>query len=131
MIDDEILDGTCCSICLQQFKNTEGAVISHGWAVVCKECWSSLTPDKRKNLTKAYFDTQGYTFDISVLYEGRILQLAVKPLNNIDQIVYEVYDKGLLCVVGLNEKINWDADRDISRNLIYEIGRAIELKEKE
>jgi hypothetical protein len=131
VIDDEILDGSCCSICTEQFKDTEGAVIGQGWPVVCKECWAKLAPEKRKGLTKAFFNTQGYVFNISVPYRGEILDFIIKPLHNIDQIVYEVHNNGLFCVVGLNYKANWDSDRFIDNHLTYEIGKAIDLKENE
>lgn len=130
MLDDDTWDGTCCCMCYQDFRDTEGARISHGYAVVCHECWEQLPLEKRKQVQKAFFYTSGYLFTIVVPYEKHWKELTIKPLHNIDQVVYEVYDEQFLCVVGLNEKANWDADRKISSHLIYEIGNAIEKKEK-
>ena len=60
-----------------------------------------------------------------------VKEFAIIPLHNNDQIVYEVCGDGLLCVVGLNHKANWDDDRDIINYLVYEIARAIDIKENE
>src|SRR5438552_5590312 len=131
MLNDDILDGICCSICYDDFKDTEGARISHGYPVVCHDCWSKLSKDKKQALTKAFFYTQGYVFNIVVPYQQKMVDLTIKPLHNIDQIIYEVYDDRLMCAVGLNDRANWDADRAISSHLIYEIGKAIEVKERD
>ncbi len=131
MLADDILDGIVCSICYADFKDTEGARIGHGEAIVCHDCWDKLPKEKKATLKKAFFYTQGYIFDITVAYEHKMIQLTVKPLHNTDQIVYEIYNDQLLCVVGINEKANWDADRKVSSYLIYEIGKAIEKKESE
>ena len=80
-------------------------------------------------LTKAFFNTQGYVFNISVEYHGEKMDFIIKPLHNIDQILYEVHRNGLFCVVGLNYKANWDSDRFIDNHLTYEIGKAIDKAE--
>jgi hypothetical protein len=131
MIDDEILDGSCCSICWEQFTDTENAVLSHGHPVVCLECWRNLTEEKRIGLKKAFFYTRGYVFNIDVILWNEIHSYTIKPLHNIDQIVYEVHENGLLCVVGLNSKANWDVDRPFSNHIVYEIGKAIDKVEND
>jgi len=131
MLADDILDGFVCSICYSDFKDTGGARIGHGEAVVCHDCCSKLPAEAKVTLKKAFYYTQGYLFNITVPYAKRMMSLIIKPLHNIDQILYEVYDEQLIGVVGINEKANWDADREMDRHLVYEIGKAIEKKERE
>jgi hypothetical protein len=131
MIEDEILDGSCCALCTKYFKDTEGAVVSHGEPVVCKECWSKLPPSKKSKLKKAFFNIEGYMFNITIPGERGEVDLLVIPLHNGDQILYEVHSNGLLCAVGLNEDLCWEPDRNVSRDLVEKIGKAIQLKEDE
>ncbi len=71
----------------------------------------------------------GSAFEINVEYEGKNHQLQVKPKNYTDQVLYEIYDNGLLCVIGLTEEKKWEADRDIHMAFVEKIGDAIDKVE--
>lgn len=53
-ISEDMYDGTCCSLCGQYFKdpNTE-ELYTHGYAVVCNECWPELDKEDTKYYQKA------------------------------------------------------------------------------
>ena len=53
----------------------------------------------------------------------------IVSIDEKDQILYEVHDNDLLCVVGLNEDANWEANTNLDETLVAKIGQAIELKE--
>lgn len=54
---------------------------------------------------------------------------AVKTLEEVDHILYEVYEgEKLFCVVSLNEHAEWESNIDCPQEIIREIGDAIESK---
>lgn len=43
-IAEDMLDGSCCSLCGQYFEHPKSdAIYVHGEPVVCEECYSELT----------------------------------------------------------------------------------------
>ena len=42
-IADDMVDGTCCSICGQYFKDPdkENSSYTHGYPVACWDCWDN------------------------------------------------------------------------------------------
>ena len=57
-IADDYRDGTCCCLCGCYFKGGEGRKVhTHGYAVVCWDCWEDLTPDERKEYQRALAPT--------------------------------------------------------------------------
>jgi hypothetical protein len=53
-------------------------------------------------------------------------ELVVRPLQEKDQILYEIYADDLLCVIGLNENAEWEANNDYDASAVRKIGNAIE-----
>jgi hypothetical protein len=48
-IADDCIDGSCCSLCLRYFEDKQKKMIfTHGYPVVCKECWDDLSKKHRK-----------------------------------------------------------------------------------
>lgn len=68
-------------------------------------------------------------FSVDVEYDGKNYKLQVKPQNLIDQVLYEIYDNDLLCVIGLNEEKKWEPDRDFPMEFAEKIGDAIDKVE--
>lgn len=56
-IADDMIDGACCHLCGQYFVGDDDEMVSHGYEVVCKDCWTDLTPAERKDSQKAKFNT--------------------------------------------------------------------------
>lgn len=56
---EDIIDGTCCELCLQYFKSDEeeGYAHTHGYPAVCWECWEELTKKQKKQHIKAEVNT--------------------------------------------------------------------------
>ena len=57
-----MIDGTTCSYCGQFFQNTGGGIYTHGYPVLCRECWDEMTKKdlgaaKRAGLQRALFPT--------------------------------------------------------------------------
>lgn len=46
-IADSMIAGETCSLCGTMFKE------AHGYPVVCNSCWKGLTPEEKKEYTKA------------------------------------------------------------------------------
>ena len=61
-----------------------------------------------------------------ITIEGQ--DLSINPREDKDQILYEVYKEGLLCVVGLNEEAQWEANNNCDSELVQQIGDAIESR---
>lgn len=60
-IADDVIDGSACSGCGQYFQDPKNkdAIYTHGYPVLCKDCWKEWTPKERKQsgLQKAVVDT--------------------------------------------------------------------------
>lgn len=60
-IADDLIDGSACEICGQYFLDPDDedgeTLYQHGYPVVCKECWSQLTPQEKKFHQKAKAET--------------------------------------------------------------------------
>jgi hypothetical protein len=58
-IAEDMADGTCCQLCGQYFEsgkcNEEGIPIcyTHGFPVVCWDCWDELTKEEKEMYHKA------------------------------------------------------------------------------
>jgi hypothetical protein len=50
-IADDIVEGRCCSLCGQYFQDPddEDSIHTHGYPVVCKDCWKGLTKDEKNS----------------------------------------------------------------------------------
>ncbi len=61
-IADDMIDGTSCSLCGCYFikeiddKDPE-RLYTHGYPVVCWDCWDELTKDERKMCQRAETET--------------------------------------------------------------------------
>lgn len=60
-IADDMVDGTTCSLCGCFFQDPEHPdnLYSHGYPVVCWECWKDLSQDERKEYQRALVPTIG------------------------------------------------------------------------
>jgi ribosomal protein S27E len=38
-IAEDMLDGSCCSLCGQYFEHPKGGIYVHGYPVVCDDCY--------------------------------------------------------------------------------------------
>ena len=56
---DDMVDGTCCSLCGEYFFTKYGELYTHGYPVVCTECWNSFTESERNNHTLADDEAEG------------------------------------------------------------------------
>lgn len=58
MIAEDILDGSCCSICTCYFKfNADEGIYVHDYPVVCWDCWDDLNEEERNDYVKADVET--------------------------------------------------------------------------
>jgi hypothetical protein len=61
-IADDMIQGKACQWCGQYFKKTEKStrkteIMTHGYPVVCKECYDIATKKERKNVVRAIYNT--------------------------------------------------------------------------
>ena len=58
-IADDMIDGTTCSWCGQFFQDPKHAqrTYTHGYPVVCKDCYNYATKAERKDVQEAIVDT--------------------------------------------------------------------------
>ena len=57
-ISEDILDGSCCSLCTQYFKHPiKQSIYVHEHPVVCWDCWGTLSKKERKTYSKAKVET--------------------------------------------------------------------------
>ena len=61
-IADGMINGDSCQWCGQYFEETDKAtskskVVSHGFPVVCKECFDDATKRERKSVVRATYNT--------------------------------------------------------------------------
>ena len=58
-IAEDLIDGTACEICGCYFINPDepDRLYTHGYPVVCKDCWDGLTPSEKKVHQKAKVGT--------------------------------------------------------------------------
>lgn len=54
---EDVLDGSCCQLCMSYFEDKEGNIFTHGAPVVCKECYKELTKEEKKEYTLASANT--------------------------------------------------------------------------
>jgi len=47
-IAEDIIDGSCCELCCCYFVDKKENLYSHGYPVVCDDCWKDLTKDEKK-----------------------------------------------------------------------------------
>lgn len=53
-IADDITDGTICSLCSCFFiGDKEGECYTHGYPVLCWDCWNELSKKERKQYQRA------------------------------------------------------------------------------
>jgi hypothetical protein len=53
----------------------------------------------------------------------------VIPLEEKDQMLYQIFSNDLLCLIGLNENDEWESNNDCPQELIKKIGETIEDKD--
>ena len=57
---DDIVEGTTCTLCGMFFENTEtDEIYTHGYPVVCWDCWKHLSKRDRKEYQRALMPTLG------------------------------------------------------------------------
>jgi|GEM_PF-889728 len=58
-ISEDMNDGTCCSLCGCYFENPkdENATYTHGYPVVCWNCWHGLTNTEKTVWQKSDVET--------------------------------------------------------------------------
>lgn len=59
---DDIVDGTVCCLCGQFFEELHGdgkSCPTHGYPVVCWECWAELSKGERKQYQRALHPVLG------------------------------------------------------------------------
>jgi len=58
-IADDMIDGTSCSLCGYYFidPKDDNKTYTHGYPVVCHECWSDLTKNEKKQYQRAIAKT--------------------------------------------------------------------------
>jgi hypothetical protein len=54
---DDLVEGRTCSLCGMFFLDKNGDVYTHGYPVVCWECWSDLTKQERKQYQRSEVET--------------------------------------------------------------------------
>lgn len=54
-IAQDMIDGTCCELCGQYFADPkkEKEVYTHGYPVICHDCWNELNQKEREGYQKA------------------------------------------------------------------------------
>jgi len=52
-IADDMIDGTSCSACGQYFVDGNDNLYTHGYPVICWDCWNTLTKEEKKLNRKA------------------------------------------------------------------------------
>jgi len=46
-IAEDMVDGTCCELCGSYFiKKQDKSTFTHGYPVVCNECWDNLSDEE-------------------------------------------------------------------------------------
>lgn len=55
-IAEDMLDGTTCQLCGCFFEEN-GKLYTHGFPVVCWDCWDDLSDGEKKNHQKAAVET--------------------------------------------------------------------------
>jgi hypothetical protein len=64
-IAEDMIDGTCCSLCGCYFRHPKKdpktgesiGIYTHGYPVVCLDCWDDLTNYDRQFVRKAEVET--------------------------------------------------------------------------
>lgn len=58
-IAEDLCDGTACHWCGQYFQdpNDIDLLYTHGYPVLCEECWHNSKPEEREGLQKALAKT--------------------------------------------------------------------------
>lgn len=68
-------------------------------------------------------------FTITVEHNNQTYNYTIVPIEDKDQVLYEVHDRELFCIVGLDNEGEWSVDRDIPLDFINQIGNAIDEHE--
>lgn len=55
---EDMIDGSCCQLCGQYFESEEEkdghpVIYTHGYPVVCGDCWGELTEEEKEMYQKA------------------------------------------------------------------------------
>lgn len=52
---DDMIDGSACSLCGMYFQDRKrlDLIWTHGYPVLCKECWDQQSPEDRKGSERA------------------------------------------------------------------------------
>ena len=61
---DDMLEGTTCSLCGQFFEDAPGICPTHGYPVVCWECWSELSKAERRDYQRSIYPVLGTAEDV-------------------------------------------------------------------
>ena len=54
---EDMVDGTMCSHCGCIFKKDDDSAYTHGYPVLCWECYDEETPQERAGIPRAKVDT--------------------------------------------------------------------------
>lgn len=53
-IAEDMIDGSCCSLCGQYFQHPKAdGIYVHDYPVVCWDCWDNLTAKEKKDYVKS------------------------------------------------------------------------------
>ena len=59
-IAEDMINGTCCDFCGQYFKDTKSKhdeLFTHGFPVVCWDCWNNIDKRDKKHFIRANMPT--------------------------------------------------------------------------
>lgn len=56
-------------------------------------------------------------------------EYTIHALEEKEQILYEVYDDDLLCILSVNENAEWEANNNYQKELVQKFGEAINQHE--
>ena len=56
---EDMIDGTACQLCGQYFQDpkNENLAYTHGYPVICDDCWHELLEDEREGYQRAIVKT--------------------------------------------------------------------------
>jgi len=47
-ISEDVIEGKACSLCTCYFVDSKNNLYTHGFPVVCNDCWSDLTKSEKR-----------------------------------------------------------------------------------
>jgi len=60
-IAEDMADGTCCTYCNAYFEgDAPNECGTHGYPVLCKDCWDDLNPSERREAQEAGLQRASY-----------------------------------------------------------------------